>query len=183
MKSSIAGALGALALVFVAAGGAAPPIVTLASPGPSPFASCTADQANVQQQLGSTLYPNSEIEPRSTRFGSTIVAEYQQDRWSDGGARGLVTSVSHDNGATWKRVTVPGSRPARAARSCAPPIRGSRSRRRGPVRDLAELPGSDEPESQRDPRVEVDRPRRIVGCSHRRGRGRHQRARQGVDHR
>lgn len=108
MKSSIAGALGALALVFVAAGGAAPPIVTLASPGPSPFASCTADQANVQQQLGSTLYPNSEIEPRSTRFGSTIVAEYQQDRWSDGGARGLVTSVSHDNGATWKRVTVPG---------------------------------------------------------------------------
>ena len=36
-----------------------------------------------------------------------IVAEYQQDRWNDGGARGLVASVSHDGGATWTRVVVP----------------------------------------------------------------------------
>ena len=100
--------VGLLALVLAATAGAAP-TVTLASPGPSPFADCTADQADLQQQvLGSTLYPGSEIEPRSTRFGSTIVAEYQQDRWSDGGARGLVASVSHDNGGTWTRVTVPG---------------------------------------------------------------------------
>jgi hypothetical protein len=107
MKRSIIGALVLGALVLVAAAGAAPPIV--ASPGASPFATCTADHvADQQAQLGSTLYPNSEIEPRSTRHGSTIVAEYQQDRWSDGGARGLVTSVSHDNGATWHRVTVPG---------------------------------------------------------------------------
>ena len=55
------------------------------------------------------LYPNSEIEPRSTIDPSaTIVGEYQQDRWSDGGARGLVASVSHDGGATWTRVVVPG---------------------------------------------------------------------------
>lgn len=108
MKRPIAGALCALALVLVATAGAAPPTVTLASPGQSPFASCTADQADVQQQFGSVLYPNTEIEPRSARFGSTIVGAYQQDRWSDGGARGLVTSVSHDNGATWKRVVVPG---------------------------------------------------------------------------
>jgi hypothetical protein len=56
------------------------------------------------------LYPGSEIEPRSTRFGSHVVAEYQQDRWDDGGARGLVVSYSDDNGAagTWHRVTVPG---------------------------------------------------------------------------
>jgi hypothetical protein len=69
----------------------------------------TADNvAGQQAQLGSTLYPNAEIEPRWARYGSTIVGEYQQDRWSDGGARGLVTSVSHDNGATWHRVVVPG---------------------------------------------------------------------------
>src|SRR4249920_935483 len=108
MRKSIVGALGALALVIVATAGAAS--VTPASPGPSPFtATCNnADFAVEQQQQGSVLYPGAEIEPRSTRFGSTIVAEYQQDRWNDGGARGLVTSVSHDNGLTWHRVVVPG---------------------------------------------------------------------------
>ena len=95
------------ALALVGAAGAAGPVV-LASPGPTPFATCTADNPAAQIAAGSTLYPNSEIEPRSARFGSTIVGEYQQDRWSDGGARGLVTSVSHDNGATWHRVVVPG---------------------------------------------------------------------------
>jgi hypothetical protein len=108
MRKLIAGGAAIGALVVTAIAGAAS-TVTLASPGPSPFASCTADQASLQEQVfGSTLYPGAEIEPRSARFGSTIVGEYQQDRWSDGGARGLVTSVSHDNGATWKRVVVPG---------------------------------------------------------------------------
>jgi hypothetical protein len=108
MKRSIVGALVVGALVLVAAAGAAPPIV--ASPGPSPFtASCDNDDFAAEQQAqGSVLYPGAEIEPRSTRYGSTIVGEYQQDRWNDGGARGLVASVSHDNGASWTRVVVPG---------------------------------------------------------------------------
>jgi hypothetical protein len=108
MKAPIVGAALAAVVVFAATASGAPPTVTLASPGPSPFAGCTADQAAAQQAAGSRLYPGAEIEPRSTRFGPTIVGEYQQDRWSDGGARGLVTSVSHDNGATWHRVVVPG---------------------------------------------------------------------------
>jgi hypothetical protein len=112
MKRFIVGALVIGALVLVAVAGAAPPIV--ASPGPSPFSPTgihpcgNADFAAEQLAQGSVLYPGAEIEPRSTRYGSTIVAEYQQDRWNDGGARGLVTSVSHDNGLTWKRVVVPG---------------------------------------------------------------------------
>jgi hypothetical protein len=111
MKRTIVGALVLGALVIVAAAGAAPPVV--ASPGPSPFSPsgsnpCGNDDLAIEQaQAGSVLYPDSEIEPRSTRYGSTIVAEYQQDRWDDGGARGLVTSVSHDDGATWERVLVP----------------------------------------------------------------------------
>ncbi len=104
-KSLIVGLLVCAPLVLGAAASGAPP--TVASPGPTPFAGCTADRV-AEQQAGSTLYPGSEIEPRSARYGTTIVAEYQQDRWSDGGARGLVTSVSHDNGATWHRVLVPG---------------------------------------------------------------------------
>jgi hypothetical protein len=97
---------GGVALAVPAA--ASPTAMTLASPGPTPFAACTADHPEAQQQAGSTLYPGSEIEPRSARFGHNVVAEYQQDRWDDGGARGLVVSVSHDDGGTWHRVTVPG---------------------------------------------------------------------------
>jgi hypothetical protein len=86
----------------------AAPTPVLASPGATPFAGCATDFVAEQQAAGSTLYPNSEIEPRSARFGRNVVAEYQQDRWSDGGARGLVVSVSHDDGVSWHRVVVPG---------------------------------------------------------------------------
>ena len=99
---------GLLALVLASVAGATPP--TNASPGATPFASCTADQAALQQSLGSVLYPGSEIEPRSAINPTNplnIVGEYQQDRWSDGGSRGLVASVSHDGGASWARVVVP----------------------------------------------------------------------------
>ena len=112
MKRSILGAAFVAALVLVTVAGAAPTVV--ASPGPSPFSPtgtqpCGNDDFAAEQiAQGSTLYLDSEIEPRSTRFGSTIVGEYQQDRWDDGGARGLVTSVSHDNGLSWHRVVVPG---------------------------------------------------------------------------
>ena len=112
MKRSIVGAAFVAALVLVTVAGAAPTVV--ASPGPSPFSPTgiqpcgNQDQAAEQIAAGSTLYPDSEIEPRSARYGSTIVGEYQQDRWDDGGARGLVASVSHDNGASWHRVVVPG---------------------------------------------------------------------------
>ena len=99
--------------LFVAAVAGAVPLKTpvLASPGDSPFNGCTADNAGTQIADGSTLYPNSEIEPRSAinpTNAMNIVAEYQQDRWDDGGARGLVAGVTQDGGTTWHRVTVPG---------------------------------------------------------------------------
>jgi len=99
--------------LFVAAVAGAAPIKppVLASPGDSPFNGCTADNAATQIADGSTLYPNSEIEPRSAINPTNplnIVGEYQQDRWDDGGARGLVASVTENGGATWHRVVVPG---------------------------------------------------------------------------
>src|SRR5256885_15415619 len=33
-----------------------------------------------------------------------MIAVWQQDRWSDGGAHGLVAGVTHDGGATWTRT-------------------------------------------------------------------------------
>ena len=47
---------------------------------------------------------NTEVEPfvavNPTNLDNVIGA-YQQDRWSDGGAHGLVASRSMDGGATW----------------------------------------------------------------------------------
>lgn len=51
-----------------------------------------------------TVYANAEVEPHlavDRRNPNHVVASWQQDRLSDGGARGLVTSVSIDGGLTW----------------------------------------------------------------------------------
>jgi hypothetical protein len=53
---------------------------------------------------GSTVYANAEVEPHLAVDRSDpnhVVATWQQDRLSDGGARGLATSVSVDGGLTW----------------------------------------------------------------------------------
>jgi hypothetical protein len=103
--------LGALAVALWVTAGAEAAAPVLASPGPSPFNACTADAADVQQAAGSVLFPNAEVEPRADIDPTNplnLVGAYQQDRWSDGGARGLVASVSRDGGASWHRVTLPG---------------------------------------------------------------------------
>jgi hypothetical protein len=76
--------------------------------GPSPLAGCTAD--DVPGQPG-TNYPGSEVEPTvdvNPANSAHLVAGYQQDRWSNGGARGLVASVSFNSGVTWTQVLIPG---------------------------------------------------------------------------
>src|SRR5438552_12274678 len=82
---------------FVVAG------IALAAAGPtdvsglSPFAACTVGGPG-------TNFVNSEVEPfvaLNPTNPSNIVGVFQQDRWSNGGAHGLVASTSHDGGATW----------------------------------------------------------------------------------
>src|SRR5436190_5971087 len=97
---ALAGSLGVLA-----AGAAANPFtvspLTLVT-GPSPFAGCTVGGAP-----GSVLYPNAEEEPWvdvNPTNPHNLVAVWQQDRWSNGGAHGLVTAVTHNGGATWTRT-------------------------------------------------------------------------------
>jgi len=34
---------------------------------------------------------------------SNMIGVFQQDRWDDGGAHGLVAAVTHDGGASWTR--------------------------------------------------------------------------------
>lgn len=77
-----------------------------------PFATCTAD--NVAQQetaLGpaAVVFPNTAIEPWVAIDPTTqnLLVGHQQDRWSDGGSRGLVGNLSTDGGTTWTE-TIPG---------------------------------------------------------------------------
>jgi len=113
MRFATLAAAGVVALVLASTASAGP--YTLASTalasGPSPFTGCTADHAADQIAAGSTLYPNSEPEPRADvnpTNPANIVGAYQQDRWNDGGGRGLVASWSKNGGATWHPVVIPG---------------------------------------------------------------------------
>ena len=60
-----------------------------------------------------TLYMNAEVEPTAAvnpLNPANVVAAWQQDRWSDGGAHGIVVAASFDGGRTWARSTPPLSR-------------------------------------------------------------------------
>lgn len=67
--------------------------------GPSPLtAGCDGVPA-----VG-TVYVNAEVEPYvavNPRNPSNLVGVWQQDRWSNGGARALLTGYSLDGGKTW----------------------------------------------------------------------------------
>jgi hypothetical protein len=83
--------------------------------GTSPFASCSADDIAGQIARDPTgqrkVFLDSEVEPWvdvNPTNPNNIVAFWQQDRWSDGGARGLVAGVSFDGGTSWESVVIPG---------------------------------------------------------------------------
>jgi hypothetical protein len=99
--------LAAILLAGTAGPGLAQPVQIS---GPSPFiaADCTAD--DVENQPG-TNYPETEIEPwidANLADPENLIAGWQQDRWSNGGARGLVSAFSTDGGSSWTSVVVPG---------------------------------------------------------------------------
>jgi len=81
-------------------------------PGTGPFSNCTADNVGQQEKaFGSINYPNTSIEPWvavDPNDGSRLVMGHHQDRWDDGGARGLPGRVSTDGGSTWTDTIPPG---------------------------------------------------------------------------
>lgn len=67
----------------------------------NPFANCTLGAFD----SNSTNYPNAEAEPFvavNPTDPQNVVGVYQQDRWSDGGAHGLMTASSTNGGTTWQ---------------------------------------------------------------------------------
>jgi hypothetical protein len=69
---------------------------------PSPFATCTIGLSGYPAL--DTNYVNAEVEPSvavNPANPNNVIGAYQQDRWSGGGSRGLVTAYSFDGGTTW----------------------------------------------------------------------------------
>jgi Neuraminidase (sialidase) len=76
----------------------ASPLVA-ASQGSSPFTSCA-----VGADTNSTLYTSGEVEPSVATNPSNVlsaVGAWQQDRWSDGGSKGVSSAYTTDGGQTW----------------------------------------------------------------------------------
>ena len=100
----------AFTLALPAAAAAAAPVVgplSLVS-GPSPFAGCTSG-LDPGSPPG-TNYVNAEVEPFVAVNPASplhLIAVFQQDRWSNGGARGLATAVSANGGSTWTEPPPP----------------------------------------------------------------------------
>src|SRR4029453_11475748 len=66
--------------------------------GPSPFADCDISGQAGTNFLDSEVEPWVDVNPTDPK---NVIAVWQEDRWSNGGARGLVTAVTHDGGQTW----------------------------------------------------------------------------------
>jgi hypothetical protein len=75
--------------------------------GSSPLAGCRVPL------VGGVLYRQAEVEPNvaaNPARPNNLIGVWQQDRFSNGGARGLVAGYSTDTGRSWREVPLPFSR-------------------------------------------------------------------------
>jgi len=114
LRATAAATISAAILALTACGGGggsggepvAPPTppttptdVQIRASGASPFAAGCGGS-----DTGGTLYAGAEVEPFvaiNPLDATNVVGVWQQDRWSSGGAQGLLTGVSFDGGRTW----------------------------------------------------------------------------------
>jgi hypothetical protein len=84
----------------------------IVQPGLGPASASSTQVSNLSRvaacaagkKQDSVSYTNAEVEPHGAvnpRNPSNLVATWQQDRWSDGGARALPVAWSEDGGTTW----------------------------------------------------------------------------------
>jgi hypothetical protein len=118
MKPALRAGAGAVAAALSACGGGGgdpdlfepppPPVALTQVSGLTPFESGCDQQAPT-----GTNYRSSEVEPYlavNPTDPDNLIGTWQQDRWSNGGARGLLAGVSFDGGATWTIRQAPFSR-------------------------------------------------------------------------
>ncbi len=95
--ASLAGAVVVVLVATPAAAGTYTQGPLVLTTGPSPFATCSVGGPG-------TNYPNSEVEPFvavNPTNRNNIIGVFQQDRWDNGGAHGIIAAVTHDGGQTW----------------------------------------------------------------------------------
>ena len=80
----------------------APPLVISFG---SPFGLCNIGGEPGTNFLEAEVEPWIDVNPTNS---NKMVAGWQQDRWSNGGARSLISAHSNDGGASWTNVIVPG---------------------------------------------------------------------------
>ncbi|MFN9211136.1 MAG: sialidase family protein [Betaproteobacteria bacterium] len=87
-----------------------PPAGLFPTPDPADRVSTTAAFAPGCDGVpaSGTLYPETEVEPQVATDPTNplrMVGAWQQNRWSNGGAQGVLAAVSTDGGGTWTRST------------------------------------------------------------------------------
>ena len=78
--------------------------------GQSPYADCSQAGQPGKNYLNAEVEPWVSVNPTNTK---NIIGVWQQDRWNNGGAQGLVAGSSSNGGTTWSESTLPFS-------GCAP---------------------------------------------------------------
>lgn len=103
------------AVLFTAGLVLASSLIAATGPNTDPFATCAVGNGTGLNNARSEVEPYAAINPRSAQ---NIITVQQQDRWDNGGARGLSASVSTNGGASWDIVV---ALPFSACASNAPP--------------------------------------------------------------
>jgi hypothetical protein len=68
--------------------------------GPSPFAACTIGGPGTNF-VNAEVEPFLAVDPTDARH---MIGVYQQDRWDNGGAHGIVAAVSQNGGTSWTQT-------------------------------------------------------------------------------
>jgi hypothetical protein len=122
--AAIALILGVVVLAMSGCGGGSSNSPSMMQPPPTPppltldpqyRASASSPFAlNCEGAAGSgTVYTNAEVEPSLAINPANLhnlIGVWQQDRWSTGGARGIVAGASLDGGTTWSHHALPFTR-------------------------------------------------------------------------
>ena len=115
LKNAVsAGALASvLSLVVSTAGVAGAGALVRASALASPLATCASQDAPQIAASGGRNFLNAEVEPTLSVYGTHLIGQWHEDRWSNGGAHGIGFGASSDSGASWTNGAMPWS-------ACAP---------------------------------------------------------------
>jgi len=79
-----------------------------------PYKGCTVGAGTGRNYVRSEVEPYGAVNPTNP---NNVIAVFQQDRWSNGGAHGLAAGVTKDGGASWTIVTLPFSQCATGPKS------------------------------------------------------------------